>query len=134
MKVLGMLMLFFLFTTSCDRLPFHSKEAFIVIHNNSGKDVFYKLSQIYPDTTVGDSKYIYPLTVKNGHANFGLDTKTHEEYFAQTPQGIISVFFFDGDTVERYGKEEVAKNHKVLARKDFSYQELKDNNFTINYP
>lgn len=137
MKSLALLILLMLSLSlySCnDRLPFHTKDAFIDIYNNSGKDVYYKISKNYPDTSVGSSENIYPITVKNGHVSPGLGTVSHEDFFLETHQGIICIFFFDADTVNKYGKEVVANQYKILIRKDFSYQKLKDDNFTVSYP
>ena len=48
--------------------------------------------------------------------------------------GISSFFIVSLDTISKYGWETVRQTYNILERRDMTVEDLKNNNWTLNYP
>ncbi len=119
-------------SNSCEN-PFGLPVAYTLhIQNNSNNLVFYKISKIYPDTSIQDSLVtggILPSKQQPYESR-----KTWSKFFEALPADTLSVFFFSPDTVHKYGWKQVQSRYLILVRKDISLQDLETGNYLITYP
>lgn len=105
----------------------------ITLYNNTKQLIVYSTSFLYPDTTLNANN-----AVKGGIQphDFTYFSSTHdwEKVFQENNATKLSFFFFSPDTISKYGWDDVRTNYRVLKRKDFTLQELKDQNYTVSYP
>lgn len=118
--------------SSCKTPPFDHAYR-IKIQNNSTKLIGYLASYNYPDTTIPDQQDqlsgVSPndYTPKDSKEDWG-------SVLGRAPGKKISIFFFSPDTITKYGWQTVRSNYNILARKDFSIQNLDTSHYTITYP
>ncbi|SDF42973.1 hypothetical protein SAMN04487996_110278 [Dyadobacter soli] len=119
-------------SNSCEN-PFGVRVAYTLhVQNNSSNLVFYKISKIYPDTSIQDSAVngdILSLKQQPYESH-----KTWQKFFDALPAETLSVFFFSPDTVRKYGWKQVQSKYLILARKDISLHDLEVNDHIITYP
>jgi hypothetical protein len=113
----------------------------IKIANNSDNDIYVYAYTGYPDTftikydnnPVNDDMYWVDSNSYNYKALRMRDCwEDMVEDFSE--EGVVMVFVFDADTLEKYTWEYITENYKILKRYDLSLQDLKDRNWRITYP
>jgi hypothetical protein len=114
-------------------LSFGDKSYRIKILNNSDKLVLYSISFTYPDTIIPDESGNLSGIKAN---DFTYNTSSHDwsEVLAEKNASKISFFFFNPDTITKYGWSDVKINYRILCRKDISLQELIDSDYIMSYP
>ncbi|MDD4921022.1 MAG: hypothetical protein PHS30_00940 [Bacteroidales bacterium] len=116
-----LLMLFIsLSGSSCHR------EEYIYINNSSYKNIYYRFSFAYPDTTLKRSD------PDNYKVNSKSQTFTTASVFAFNPT--LQMFIFDADVIEKEPWDSIAAHHMVLKRYQFTESDMERMNWTITYP
>ncbi len=106
---------------------------YFTINNNTNHVISYYISETYPDTSIIETQPILKLVQPNSsrkESSWG----TWNERFEQINEGKISIFIFHSDTLNKYSWDKIRSEYMVLKRFDLSLEDLKQNNFTINYP
>ena len=119
--------------SSCEKPPGAKQIYSIWIKNNSNKGISFLVSKAYPDTIAPNDENSLLMLAPNEEKTYDQDEKW-EKFFEKLPADTLSVFFFDNDTIAKYGFQQVRVNGMVLQRKDLSLQDLKNNNYTVVYP
>lgn len=91
------------------------------------------LMNAYPDTTLPASEPDLYMIEGNDHVNLRSDFMW-EKVIEEMPLDTLSIYFFDNDTLNKYGWNRVKEGYKVLKRYDLSVDDLKKMNWTITYP
>ena len=121
--------------------------ALLEIYNDSSSSICYFCPSVpeminnqvpctYPDTTIcfkkpyGYLAFIEPGEIRTAHGQ----ARYLEDWFYYFPNDTISVFLFDGETVENVPWETVVKEYLVLQRYDLSIEDMKKLDRTIHYP
>ena len=102
------------------------------VQNNSSKSIYYKISKMYPDTSIRDS--LVTGGIASSKQQPYESRKTWPKFFESLPADTLSVFFFSPDTVHKYGWKQVQSKYLVLKRKDISLKDLEDNEYIVTYP
>ncbi len=119
----------------------------LLIYNDSSSNICYFCPSVpeminnqvlctYPDTTIcfekpyGYLAFIEPGEIRTAHGQ----ARYLEDWFYYFPNDTISVFLFDGKTVETVPWETVVKEYLVLQRYDLSIEDMKKLDRTIHYP
>lgn len=119
---------------SCDKAPLGAKKVYSFwIKNNSDISISYLVGQSYPDTIVPNEEESLLMLETDDRRPYDQSEKW-EDFFAQLPADTLSVFFFDNDTLAKYGFEQIRSDYNILKRKDVSLQDLKFNSYTVTYP
>jgi hypothetical protein len=119
-------------SNSCEN-PFGLPVAYTLhIQNNSNNLVFYKISKIYPDTSIQDS--LVTGGILQSKQQPYESRETWSKFFEALPADTLSVFFFSPDTVRKYGWKQVQSKYLILIRKDISLQDLEISNYIVTYP
>ncbi|HEX4887223.1 MAG TPA: hypothetical protein VFV37_04170 [Luteibaculaceae bacterium] len=119
--------------SSCEKPPGARQVYRIWIKNNSGVGVSYLVGQSYPDTAVPNEEESLLMLEPNGRRPYD-QNEEWEDFFAKLPADTLSIFFFNNDTLAKYGFEQVRTDYNILKRKDVSLQDLKSDSFTVTYP
>ncbi|MEY2828577.1 MAG: hypothetical protein RIQ33_435 [Bacteroidota bacterium] len=129
MKNLIVIVSVFLFFESC-----YDKKAYrILIKNNSNRILFASYDYNYPDTLIHFEHN--PSNEVNSNSEFELLSKhKFEKEISSSGGKKICIFLYSNDTLIKYGWDKLKANNIILKRYDWSFQELKNNNFTIVYP
>lgn len=87
----------------------------------------------YPDTVLPVSK---PSLLKvNPHDFNNLRSPIEwKEIIEKNPSDTLSIYIFDGDTVNTYDWNQIKEGYKVLKRYDLSINDLQQMNWTVTYP
>jgi hypothetical protein len=119
-------------SNSCEN-PFGLPVAYTLhIQNNSNNLVFYKISKIYPDTSIQDS--LVTGGILQSKQQPYESRETWSKFFEALPADTLSVFFFSPDTVRKYGWKQVQSKYLILIRRDISLQDLEISNYIVTYP
>ena len=128
-------------TQTCKQLPF-SVLIYRIKATTSSNDslvcfIEYEANAIhYPDTNLPLVKPFKRLVRKD--IPYYLDRKDEngkwEEYIASLPADTLSVFFLDAKVFADSSWQTIRDKYLVLKRFDLSAEQLKNLNFTINYP
>jgi len=118
------------------------------IRNNSDQTVYYWYAHWiydkdyknyhYPDTILPSSQpspYKIRSLIPNRATEVSSVSRTpnYEKIFSDLPEGKFSVYFFT-ERPETQEAWDLIREHYNLYRKDVTYQELVDNDWTIDYP
>lgn len=114
---------------------------YIDFYNNSDKPICcympWQDGVFYPDTLLPDitpTPYKpYPFN-KRWSVNFGSPGPNENQLFAMFPTDMMSIFFFDPDTLAKYEWATIRQEYKILVRYDLSHNDLKKLNWCIYYP
>lgn len=130
---------FFCFMSCRDKYPGEP----LSIQNNSDQRIYYWFlywgttnfpKYHYPDTILPSEKPVHlnSIAAKNASGD-GESDPDWAEIFSKLPEGKLSIYFFNvlPETQEDWN---LIRQTYDLIRKDITYQELKNNNFTIYYP
>ena len=134
-KVLKLLifLLLLLSIESCkDSHPFERGYRFW-IENESDDLIYFLVSYSYPDTIIPDS-YDKIKGVSVGSETPYDSDDPWEEVFDELPSDTLSIFIFDGDSIDESNWQEIREGYKILKRFDISYDDLKQNKWIVTYP
>ena len=119
----ALLMLFIsLSSSSCHK----EEHRYIYIKNSSDKNIYYRFSFAYPDTTLGKSD------PDNYKVNSKSQTFTTANVFAFNTT--TQLFIFDANTVESTPWDSIVKHYTVLKRYQLTKSDMEKMNWTITYP
>lgn len=118
----------------------HGQNA-LTIKNNSEHDIYYWYSSKYqnhhfPDTIVPNEKpiSIFFINANNGVLASGVDPNWNN-IFSQLPDNKFSVYFFETYPETQEDWDELRNNmEELVERKDVTFEELKANDYVIEYP
>jgi hypothetical protein len=105
--------------------------------NESEQDVYFYLALgkgAYPDTTLSFGRERVDGIKKPGRGGTYDFGPRHEEFFAALPKDTLSIYVFSVDTLAKYSWEQVQDDYNILARYDFSLQDMEDLDFDVVYP
>ncbi len=135
MSVLLFTMVFVLMTfLSCRDDKPHSP---LLIKNLSSKtiSVYLTLSPpYYPDTSITSDQNFLREIPESSSTTYFTGRVDWEGIYAESENGILSVFYFDQDTINLYPWDSIREHYKVLRRDDFSLDDLMEREFIISYP
>jgi hypothetical protein len=114
------------------------------ITNNTDERIYYwysywktegYINYHYPDTLLPNEKpaYFSSVAPHNSSGTGGDVDPDWIKIFSDLSGGKFSVYFFD-EPIETQQEWDVVRQTYDLFRKDVSYQELVDNNYSIDYP
>ena len=103
------------------------------IENKSDDLIYFLVSYSYPDTIIPDS-YDKIKGVSVGSETPYDSDDPWEEVFEELPSDTLSIFIFDGDSIEESNWQEIREGYKILKRFDISYDDLKQNKWIVTYP
>lgn len=111
----------------------------VYVNNKSNKTIYATYNPYYPDTSILD---INPVPAGDYHKIIANEKKSVyskrdciEDYFKfSVPSDTIMIFIFDADVLASNSWETVRRNYLVLKRYDLSLSDLKNANFSIDYP
>lgn len=103
------------------------------IDNNANHAISFYVAESYPDTLIVLAKPVLKAVPSNSSYKES-DWGTWDERFSQIEGGMISVFIFHSDTLNKYSWEEIRDGYMILKRYDLSLEDLKQSNFTLIYP
>jgi len=123
--------------SSCENL--FEKWYSIRIENNSDNKIFvsagcgrYGMTS-YPDTLLPDLEPSL-LSVNTGDFNYLRSGIPWKDIIKQQPENVLSIYFFNTDTIEKYGWNKIKQGNKVMQRREISLEEMQSMNWTITYP
>lgn len=117
---------------ACKKNPFAERVYSIKVQNNSPQLINFFDGRIYPDTSLPAEKPYYGACRPGNFAY--IDSRIDwSEVFVRLPNDTLSIFIFDGATVNTYNWDIIRNQYKILRRYDLSLQDLKNSNFTIVY-
>jgi hypothetical protein len=140
MKYLYYLCLIFAFH-SCEQIPLVDKIFTITATTTSNDSLVcfleYDVNAIhYPDTNLPIVKPFKRIVRKD--KPYYLDRQDEngkwEDYIASLPKDTLSIFFMDAKIFTDSTWQTIRDKYLVLKRYDLSAEQLKNLNFTINYP
>ncbi len=120
-------------TSGCKEPEGVEKVYRIKLTNNTAHVLNYLNSYNYPDTLIPDL-YNNLRGIREMDFAYFDSKKEWSNVFSENGASKISFFFFSPDTINAYGWNDVRNNYRVLARKDFTIQELENSSYNINYP
>jgi len=98
------------------------------VENNSDYDIvfhykIFEAQHTYPDTLFSIE---YPNFVIKAHSTdkHNYWAERLETYIEKMPRDTLSVFFFHADTLDKYPKEIIQRDYKILQRYDLSSQDI----------
>ncbi|MBX2904920.1 MAG: hypothetical protein KF744_02720 [Taibaiella sp.] len=104
----------------------------IFIENNSDRKIIYWVSENYPDTALPPQNPKYFI---ERHKSMPYDfPEKVESYIAKLPGQRIQFYFFDWDSVEKYGWDTIRARYDILERKDLSAANINDMGNKVKYP
>jgi hypothetical protein len=125
------------FSISCENLS--EKWYTIKIENNTTKQIFvsagcgkYGMTS-YPDTILPDLEPSL-LSVSSFDYNNLRSSIAWEDIIKQQPEDVLSIYFFNADTINQYEWSEIKQGNKVMERRELSLEDLQGMNWTITYP
>lgn len=139
------LLLFDLVFYSCNKNLFWEKVWRITIKNLSSNEIYCidpyydkkskKISgtNLFPDTALPFVKPQF-VSVNISNENYIDFTKDYETVFKAIPSGKLSIYILCKDTVDLLSWDKVREGYKILKRYDYTYEELKNMDWTIVYP
>lgn len=118
----------------------HGQNA-LTIKNNSSERIYSWYSGNYsqhhfPDTILPISIPVYIGSISAGNISLasGVDPNWNN-IFSQLPEGKFSVYFFETYPETQEDWDELRNNmEELVERKDVTYEELKANDYVIEYP
>ena len=106
--------------------------------NNSSTDVYFYNSEDFtvghfPDTLLPIEKPIglQPI-VANGSSGKYVDPNWPLIY-SELPEGKFSIYVFSKEEVDNSDWEQIQTNYSILKRIDFTFEELKNSDYTLIY-
>lgn len=113
---------------SCENLFEH---AYVIdVHNHSNDTTGCYYSSGYPDTSLADSKPRLQLIEPDYYTR--LESKKKWENIAS--RDTLIIFILNEDTIEKYSWNKIRSDYKILKRYDLSLDDLKNQDWTVNYP
>jgi hypothetical protein len=111
------------------------------LNNTTDKPVYVVASYDYPDTSInfqnpmlGGSNYVGP----HHRSTFITGTSSCIEYEIEmyAPSHKLSIFIFDAEQLQNgtISWSQIRQNYQVLKRFDYSIEELRNTNFSIDFP
>ena len=119
-----------LYSASCEKLVDHGY--IIKIQNNSKDTIQFYESYSFPDTSIDVTKPRLKMVYPSKYSSLESEKEWDEVLVA--PKDTISIFILSKDTVDAYSWEAIRSDYNILKRYDLSLDDLKKQNFTINYP
>ena len=141
MKKIATIILILVLNNACDFLEdtFFEKWYPLDIQNNYNKEIFVSIgcdrfwSTSYPDTILPSTKPYLISVSPNDYVEID-SGKKWEDIAKKQPEGKLSIYFFDSDTIEFYDWAQIKEGNKVMKRIDVSAEDLINMNWTITYP
>jgi hypothetical protein len=111
------------------------------LNNQSDKEVYVTYSFNHPDTSLplGDPPARLTTIGAYERKNFYHQSECIERFISDytrnyEPKDTLCIFVVDAALVASVGWDQVRRNNLVLKRFDYSTHELKNTNFSIDYP
>jgi hypothetical protein len=141
-KIMKNLIIFSLFTLfGCKQVPFASYVSRIIVKTSTNDSLIcfveYNNSNIhYPDTSLPIGKPFKQLIKLNKPYYLDKTGKdnTWANYIATLPVDTLCIFILDAKIFADSSWQTIRDKYLVLKRYDLSAEQLKNMNFTINYP
>lgn len=136
-KIIATIISIFVLTNSCEE--FMEKWYAIKIQNNTDKVIFVSVGCdkyglfSYPDTILNTTKPSL-LSVSPNDYNYLRSSIKWEEIVKEQPEGKLSLYFFNSDTINSYDWAHIKDGNRVMKRIDLSLEDLERMNWTITYP
>jgi hypothetical protein len=137
MNIIATIISIFVLSNSCEKVM--EKWYTIKIQNNTDKVIFvsagcdkYGLFS-YPDTILTTTKPSLLSVSPNDYNNLR-SSIIWEEIVKEQPEGKLSIYFFNSDTINSYDWAQIKDGNRVMKRIDLSVEELENMNWTITYP
>lgn len=137
MNIIATIFSIFILSNSCEKVM--EKWYTIKIQNNTNKVIFvsagcdkYGLFS-YPDTMLTTNKPSLLSVSPNDYNNLRSSIKW-EEIVKEQPEGRLSIYFFNSDTLNSYNWAQIKDGNRVMKRIDLSVEELDKMNWTVTYP
>lgn len=137
MNIIATIISIFVLSNSCEKVM--EKWYTIKIQNNTDKVIFvsagcdkYGLFS-YPDTILTTTKPSLLSVSPNDYNNLRSSIKW-EEIVNEQPEGKLSIYFFNSDTINSYDWAQIKDGNRVMKRIDLSVVELENMNWIITYP
>lgn len=140
MKKIGLITLL-IFLASCKDFYIGDKKL-LTLSNNSNQNIVgykgfvYEVGSMYPDTTFPNiptdfkERIIMP---KNSTVLIG--GRSLDDIFEKLlPNGILSIYVFNADTLEKHPLDTIKSRYLVLQRYDLSLQDIKHRQNIIEFP
>ena len=113
----------------------------LCVKNNTNQRIYFWYSKDYsvhhfPDTTLQEALPLYINSASaNNCAGAGSTNPDWQTIFSQLSEGKFSVYFFETYPETQEDWDELRDNMEELVyRKDTTFEELKANNYIIEYP
>ena|SRR5208283_1311273 len=113
--------------------PLVDHDYFIKVQNNTNTSIVYLVSNNYPDTLI-PNQYNNLSGIRPHDYTPYTSSEDWTIVFAQTKAGKLSFFFFNIDTLSKYGWQNVISYYRILKRKDVTYQDVENNQWIVTYP
>ena len=137
MNIIATIISIFVLSNSCEKVM--ENWYTIKIQNNTDKVIFvsagcdkYGLFS-YPDTILTTTKPSLLSVSPNDYNNLR-SSIIWEEIVKEQPEGKLSIYFFNSDTINSYDWAQIKDGNRVMKRIDLSVEELENMNWTITYP
>jgi hypothetical protein len=118
--------------SSCKHPPVDF-DYFLTLKNNSNTAILYLVGNTYPDTLIPNQYSNLGVVGPNLYTHY-TSSEDWTIVFSNTKAGKMSFFFFNPDTISKYGWQNVVSYYKILKRKDVTYQDVENNQWTVTYP
>ncbi|HLO60671.1 MAG TPA: hypothetical protein VK179_18115 [Bacteroidales bacterium] len=111
----------------------------IKINNNTHKRIYVSAGcgrygiPDYPDTLL-PSKEPSLLNIEPHDYNNLRSSIEWESIILRMEYDTLSIYFFDADTIDANTWNEIKRGYKIIKRKDLSLDDLRQTNWTIDYP
>ena len=109
----------------------------MTVINNSNMVILCELDFDYPDTSLHEYGHGNGRSVEidpGSKERFSMPGSWESEINHRNSLGISSFFIVSLDTISKYGWETVRQTYNILERRDMTVEDLKNNNWTLNYP
>ncbi|THU34989.1 hypothetical protein FAM09_23675 [Niastella caeni] len=111
----------------------------IAVYNTSNKPIYASISATYPDTSITVpnpvlSPETHKVAIQEKTLVFSIRDCVEVYYKYLLHSDTLVLFVFDASVLESNSWETVKQNDWVLKRYLFSLSDLKNKNFTIDYP
>jgi hypothetical protein len=107
---------------------------FITIKNDSSNNIYFQISNNYPDTAVLLTTSYLNIIHNNTNKTLGIPRRWEDAFSEVFPKDTLLIFFFDSYTINSYDWETIRLDYKILERRAYSKSDLKKSNWTITFP
>jgi hypothetical protein len=104
----------------------------ITIKNNSLNDIYFQVSNNYPDTLLTLASSYLTIIHNNNSKTLDNPHKWADVFSEVFPKDTMLIF--NSDTINKYNWETISHDYKIIQRRAYSQSDLQSANWTITYP